>query len=419
MSVPADQSRVATASESSAKRGRSAAILVVLASLAMAGLGIPDGLQGVAWPSMSGHFGVSLSSLGVLLAAQMSGYVFGSAITGRLLRLLNPGTSAATGTATMALSLLGFALAPAWWLLLLSALTLGMGAGAVDGALNVYAALKFSARSTNWMHAFYGTGAIAGPTIMTAILVSGRSWQVGYSIGAAIVAMITITIGISHGMWGLADGDAESDGIGSDVPNRQTLRLAAAWLGILAFVVYTGIEVTVGQWTFTVLTRGREVATGTAGTWVAVYYLCLAVGRLGLGSLATFIPSRTLLWIAMTAALFGTVLFWTTPTPWVGLAGIAVMGLSFGPIFPLLISTTPARVGKDHTPNLIGFQIAAAGIGAGLLPGMIGWIAVERDLDLVGLALLVGTAILMVLHAVIGIQTREPTAIPAEPPSPM
>jgi MFS family permease len=58
--------------------------LVAIASLAFVALGLPDGLLGVAWPSMRQNFGLQLDALGGLLVSFTSGYVVSSAVGGRL-----------------------------------------------------------------------------------------------------------------------------------------------------------------------------------------------------------------------------------------------------------------------------------------------------------------------------------------------
>ena len=50
------------------------ALLVTLASFAYLVFGLPDGMLGVAWPSMSAEFGVPISSLGILILALTTGY---------------------------------------------------------------------------------------------------------------------------------------------------------------------------------------------------------------------------------------------------------------------------------------------------------------------------------------------------------
>ena len=60
-----------------------------------------------------------------------------------------------------------------------------------------------------------------------------------------------------------------------------------------------------------------------------------------------------------------------------------------GPIFPILITTTQERMGSQHAANAIGFQVAAATVGIGFLPGLLGWFGVNFGLESITVALLV------------------------------
>ena len=55
---------------------------------------------------------------------------------------------------------------------------------------------------------------------------------------------------------------------------------------VLLFLVYTGTEVTAGQWLFSLLTESRGFAAGTAGAAVATYWGALTVGRVVFGQAA-------------------------------------------------------------------------------------------------------------------------------------
>ena len=148
--------------------------LTGLASLAFVSLGLPDGLLGVAWPSMRADFGLPLDALGVLLAAFTSGYVSASFAGGRLLARLGLGALLAVSCFLTGLSLLGYALAPAWGMVVALALVAGLGAGGIDTGINTYAAERHGPGMLNWLHACYGIGAAGGPAIMTAVLATAR-----------------------------------------------------------------------------------------------------------------------------------------------------------------------------------------------------------------------------------------------------
>jgi fucose permease len=88
--------------------------LVLLAGLAFISLGLPDGLLGVAWPSIRAFFGRDLDALGVLLVAATAGYVTSSFASGRILRHMNLGMVLAASCLLTGVALLGYAASPRW-----------------------------------------------------------------------------------------------------------------------------------------------------------------------------------------------------------------------------------------------------------------------------------------------------------------
>src|SRR5262245_45667173 len=159
--------------------------LVALSFLGFASLGLPDGVLGVAWPSMRRDFGLPLDALGTLLVSTTAGYVTSSFLAGALLRRMSVGLLLALSCLTTGATLLGYAAAPVWAVVVALGASAGLGAGAIDAAINTFAATNFAPRTLHLLHAAYGIGTTAGPLWMTSVLMSGYGWQRGYlAIGA-------------------------------------------------------------------------------------------------------------------------------------------------------------------------------------------------------------------------------------------
>src|SRR5262245_42658285 len=141
--------------------------LLGIAFVAFVSLGLPDGVLGVAWPSMRRSFDLPLSALGALLAAAMAGYLASSFGSGVVVARLGVGSLLAWSSATMVASSLAYAMAPAWSVVVAGGVLAGLGAGAIDAGINAYAAARFPPRLVNWLHACYGVGAMLGPLVMT------------------------------------------------------------------------------------------------------------------------------------------------------------------------------------------------------------------------------------------------------------
>ena len=368
-------------------------VLVLLSGLAFISLGLPDGLLGVAWPSIRQTFGRELDALGVLLVAATAGYVSASFASGPLLRHLNLGAVLALSCAATALALFGYAAAGAWTVLVSLAVLLGLGGGAIDSALNTYVATNHGHRTMNWLHACYGIGAALGPLIMTTVLSSGGPWQRGYTIVAAVQMMLAAAFVFTLAAWPRA---AAADPTGPGAATiRETLGVPAARLAIATFFVYTGAEASFGAWTYTLLTAARGMSPVEAGAIVSIFWGSLTGGRL----LAAFVGGRLtpgrLLNLSFAGVVAGALLLWVDRGDTTSMAGVLLAGCACGPIFPTLVAVTPARLGSAHAANGVGFQIAAAAVGLSVVPGLVGVIAVAAGVETIA-TLLVALSILLV-----------------------
>lgn len=348
-------------------------LLVALMFVGFISLGLPDGLLGVAWPSIAAGFGVGLDSLGTLLIASTVGFLSASVLSGRLLARLGVGVLLAASCIATAVSLIGFALAPGWLTILPLAVLLGAGGGAIDAGLNTYAAATSSPRVIAWLHGFYGVGATAGPVLMTAVLGAGQPWQVGYALVGAGQLALAAGFLLTRARWA-ADSRAtiamhRDDGAAG---LRASLRLPAVWLSVAVFALYTGLEVTAGQWSYTLFTVGRGVDPAVAGGWISLYWFGLTAGRFVAGAVADRVRPVTMLWSGAVGALAGALLVGLVAAPWASVSGLVLMGFSLAPIFPALIGTTAQRVGRAYAAATIGLQVAAANVGVAVIPWLVG-----------------------------------------------
>jgi fucose permease len=373
---------------------RATAATLVLASAGFVSLGLPEGLLGVAWPSIRADFGISLDALGLLLATAASGYAVASTVSGRVLKRFGVGEVLAVSCATTGTALIGYSLAPSWPAMVVLGAILGAGGGMIDAALNVYAAISHGPRVLNWMHAAFGFGAAIGPLIMTAVITSGLPWTAGY-VGVAC-AQLGLAVGyallrrrFSSAMRPAAAGPSRHD-------TAALARNPLVWLSVAIFFVYAGIEVAAGQWSFSLFTEARGMSTTTAGIWVSAYWASLTVGRILFGIVVNHVPVDALLRGCMLACIVASALVWLN-AGW----ALAVIGLMLAPIFPSLIAATPMRLGERHTADAVGWEVGAAVLGGALLPGGVGVLAARVGLEVVGLCLVVGASVLLALHEVL------------------
>lgn len=376
--------------------------LILLAYVAFVSLGLPDGLLGVAWPSIRTDFGLPLDALGMLLIATTAGYLASSFASGRLIAWLGVGRVLALSCAATGLGLIGYTLAPAWGVMVALGVIAGLGAGAIDSGLNTYVAAHFGEGLMQWLHASYGIGVTLGPVIMTVALNAFGRWRLGYdAVGAAQLALAACFV-LTLSLWqsgeaaphAAPDGHAEP-GEGATrltdykTPLSETLRRPAVWLSLLMFFLYTGAEVTLGSWTYSLLTESRGIAPRVAGLWAGSYWAMFTVGRVLAGLYARRVGVDALVRGSLVAALAGALLLWWNPFELAGVLGVAIIGLAIAPIFPGMVSGTSMRVGRPHAANTIGMQMGAAGAGIALIPSFAGVLARQTSLESIPVLLIV------------------------------
>lgn len=166
--------------------------------------------------------------------------------------------------------------------------------------------------------------------------------------------------------------------------------------------------------TLMAMSLGNAIAADqTAGPFMGA----LTLSRIGIGWLADGVAAATLLRAGMTGAPVAALLLWLAPGPWGGGAGVVALGIALAAIYPLLVAGTPERLGEADTANAIGFQVAAAYLGAAALPGVSGVLAHRLGLDVIGPFLLGAAMLLLVLQALVArlpvTALRRPAAAPA------
>ncbi len=374
-------------------------MLFAIALLAFVSLGLPDGVLGVAWPSIQRAFGLAPAQLGALLTSAMAGYLVSSFSSGALVARLGVGRVLLWSSALMVIQSIAYALAPAWPVMVASAVLSGLGAGAIDAGINTFAAIRFPPRLVSWLHASYGVGATLGPLVMTAALAGRAGWRGGYALIGAALAAMAIAFLLTRRLWDVARGEAHDDA--RDGPGLlESLTRPRVWLDVGLFFVYSGLEVSAGQWTYSLLTEARGVPDAMAGTWIATYWAGLTAGRVVSGMLVERVAPATVIRGAAAGAVVSTLLLWRDGSAALGFMPLALLGCCLAPIYPLLIAETPRRVGASHAPSIIGFQVAAAYLGTAAVPGVTGILATIEGLAVVAPCLFATAAALLLLQEV-------------------
>ena len=393
---------------------KSPRLVLVICYIGFISLGLPDTLIGVAWPSVRETFQLRQSDIAWIFAGSGCSYFISSFFAGRLLKLTNVGMLLAASSGLVALSGFDYALARAWPFFAAGSLLHGLGSGAIDSGLNHYVASHFSARQMNWLHACYSVGAMLGPLLMTAMIASAGSWRWGYMIVAITLLLLAALFLSTQSHWADNANAGSGDQAAPQLPSEEpavtagsALRQPLVWLLIFLFFVYTGLEVAIGQWSYTVLTETRGIEPKTAGFSVTIYWASILFGRIVFGFIVDRIGIDRILRLSTVTALAGTALFAWNPAPAAIPVSLALAGIGLAVIYPCLMTRTPQRLGKQTAAHAIGFQVAAAMLGAAALPSGTGFIPQYAGLPAVAIAILAAALVLFFLHEALLSSERE------------
>ena len=370
-------------------------LLLAMIYLAFISLGLPDSLLGSAWPVMFPQLHVPISYAGVITFIIAGGTIVSSLLSDRLTRRFGAGTVTACSVLLTAVALLGFSVSRSFALLCVLALPYGLGAGAVDAALNNYVALHFAPRHMSWLHACWGIGASISPYIMSSALASEAGWSGGYhTVGLLQIALATLLF-VSLPLWKKHESEQP---LSQSTPKslRYMLGIKGVPLVLITFFAYCALESVTGVWAASYLVIHRHVSTELAARFASYYYIGITVGRLFSGFITEKLGDKRMIRYGLLLILVGIALVWLpVDILAVPLAGLVVIGLGCAPIYPCIIHATPARFGADNSQAIIGLQMASAYTGITLMPLCFGWLADTFTMGLYAPLLLLLTLIML------------------------
>lgn len=379
-------------------------LILFLVYAAFIALGLPDGLFGVAWPTMRKGFGMPIDAVGLAMVFGTTGYLLSSFLSGCLIARLSINGLLVFSCALTGVALLAVCLVPSWIWFAILCLALGWGGGGIDAGLNTYVAARLEEKQMHWLHASYGAGVTLGPLLMTAGLKTFGDWRPGYLAVAGLQMFLAAAFVLSAPTWRRFDatgrGRKQKHLIEYSTPLVKTLAHGPAWTGFVLFFLYSGAEIGMGFWAYTLLTEARGVAPVPAGVVAGGFYAMFTVGRILSGFLTRHLPPHRLVSGSLGLAVLGSLLLWANLNPAASLAGMVLTGFAIAPVFPALVSGTASRVGRRHAANAIGIQMSSAGLGSAVLPALLGVLARRVSVEAITGALLALFIVILMIASI-------------------
>lgn len=348
-----------------------ATLLLIIIYLGYIGLGLPDSLFGTAWPLMHQELGVPVWLAGYITPIMSVFTIISSLCSGRLLNRFGTGKVAAVSTILTVVALFGYSYSPNIIILLLCAVPLGFGAGAVDAGMNGYIARHYSAMHMNFLHCFYGIGITISPFIMSIAIEKLGNWRVGYRFAGVIQMFIAVSMCVAIPLWGKVKHTNDDNVVETEVKNVPIKELAknsgVRWVW-LCFFASCGIESMCNTWATSYLVDSKGITADNAAGMLVFYFIGFTLGRFIAGLLTTRLTSWQIIY-ASYSVLAVAVLLLILPLPDFTMnIALFCMGLGNSPVYPNLMHLTPQNFGIDISQSVIGSQMAVANISFMLIP---------------------------------------------------
>ena len=371
-------------------------LLLAIIYVAFISLGLPDSLLGSAWPIMHNDLNVPLSFAGIITMVITVGTIVSSLASDYLTKKLNPGLVTAISVAMTAMGLFGFSVSKSFILICLFAIPYGLGAGAVDAALNNYVAIHYSSRQMSWLHGFWGVGVSISPYIMSYSLTNQLGWATGYRIVSVIQIIFTAFLFLSLPLWKKTEKAEEEKG--EIIPLKKVIKIKGVKESLFTNFGFCAFEITAGLWATTYMVEARGVDPETAARFGALFYLGETGGRFLTGFIADRFGDNKMIKMGIWTMLLGLV-FIAIPdkTNALALTGLVTIGLGAAPVFPCLLHATPDNFGEKNSQALVGIQMASAYVGSCLVPPIFGFIADNISIHLYPVYLCIFAVLMLVM----------------------
>ncbi len=347
-------------------------LLIAVIYLIFISLGLPDSLLGSGWPAMHAAFSVPSSYAGYVSMAISFMTIISALLSPIMIKRFHTKWIVIVSIFLTVMGLIGFSISTSYAMLFVFAVPYGMGAGAIDASVNHYVANNYSGSVMNFLHCFYGVGAVISPNIM-AVALSKASWNEGYRWTAYIQIFVLLICIISLPLWKKNESDSnkqeeEVAGI------REALKRPGVVLTLIAFFAYCSGEATCFLWTSSYFAGVKEGLTDhLIASFGSLIFGGLMLGRLISGFVSNRLGDRMLIRIGIFVEVVGILLVMIPVASFIPAAiGFVIIGTGMGPVYPAIQHMAPTNFGERYSAAVIGLQMASAYIGSTFMPMIFG-----------------------------------------------
>ena len=347
-------------------------LLLAVIYLVFISLGLPDSLLGSGWPKMQVVFGVPSSYAGYISMTICFMTIISALLSPRMINRFHTKWIVISSIVLTILGLTGFSISHRYEMLFIFAIPYGLGAGAIDASVNHYVASNYSGSVMNFLHCFYGVGAMISPYIMSLALKYAK-WNEGYLWTAFVQTAILAIVIISLPLWKGNESEAEEDRQDS-AGIRESIKVPGVLLTLIAFFAYCSGEATCFLWTPSYFAGTKSgLSDERIAAFGALIFGGLMLGRLISGFISNIFGDKKLIRLGIILEFIGIfMLFIPTQNYLIAAIGFVIIGTGMGPVYPAIQHMAPTNFGKRYSAAVIGLQMAFAYTGSTFMPMVFG-----------------------------------------------
>lgn len=358
-----------------------AILLVIIIFATYIGLGIPDSLFGTAWPAIYTEMDLPISYSNFVTGLMYFDTIISSLLSARLTKKLGTPIVVAISTALTAVAIFGFSCSHNIIMLCLFSIPLGLGAGAIDNVLNSYVALNYKATHVSFLHCSYGVGVTLSPFLMSFALKNSNNWQGGYRTMFFFQLALTLMCFLSIPVWKKVKEQKAEEEETKVVSISQLIKIPIARNSLVIYFGSCAIESVCLAWGSTFLVNSKGLTPDKAAQMITFYFLGMTIGRLMSGIIVNKVNPKTII-VVGEMIVFTAIIMTFSNNYFVASAGLFLIGLGNGPVFPNMTHLTPVHMGRDISQSFIGLQGAVSYCSILLSPITFGLLAERFTTDI-------------------------------------
>ena len=336
-------------------------------------------------PGIRDRLGVSLGTIGLVIAVATGFGVVGSVVQGPVVHRYGTRAAMLYGGVALVAFLALVAFSPRWWILLVVLGLLSVADVVVDVSMNVQGSRLSARRSTpvmNRLHGMWSLGTVIGGLVASLMAVLDVDLRI-HLIGAALVLGASL-IYVAPGL--LRDDELLADDRAGEQTNSNAGRTV-----ITTFVVLGGAailpEMITSDWAAFRLTDDLDATAGLAAIGFVTFTTGMVIGRFAGDFVVERIGSQTVLRYATALAALGTLVATVIPSIAAVFIGLVMAGLGVSIMFPQLYDQAAQH---PHKASALGGLTAGSRIMLLIAPLAVGLLA-DTDLFSVGAAIAIAT----------------------------